>query len=111
LKKETRWSKPQIDELAVPVTTNPNGIREINVAEQSIRGTLARNAVELIEARDLVYCPACKGDRMYRMERKGIFQKSIFSRFGYFPWQCKECGIEVMLRKRNRRRGRGKKTD
>ena len=95
----------------MPVKTNLKRIREINVAEQSVRGTLAGNLVEMVETRDVVYCPACRGERMYRMERKGIFQKSIFSRFGYFPWQCKECGVEVMLRKRNRRRDRSKKTE
>ena len=93
------------------VTTNLKGILEINVAEQSIRGTLAGNLVEMVETRDVVYCPACRGDRMYRMERKGIIQKTIFSRFGFFPWQCKECGVEVMLQKRNRRRGRNKRTE
>jgi predicted RNA-binding Zn-ribbon protein involved in translation (DUF1610 family) len=95
----------------VPVKTNLKRIREINVAEQSVRGTLAGNVVEMVEKRDVVYCPACGGDRMYRLERKGIFQKKVFSQFGYFPWQCKECGVEVMLRKRNRRRGRSKEKE
>jgi predicted RNA-binding Zn-ribbon protein involved in translation (DUF1610 family) len=74
------------------------------VAEESARGALAGNVVEMGRTRDVVYCPACGGDRMYRLERKGIIQKSIYPFFGFFPWQCKECGNEVMLRKRNRRK-------
>jgi len=41
---------------------------------------------------------------MYRLERRGIFQKNVFPFFGFYPWQCKGCGAEAMLRKRNRRR-------
>jgi DNA-directed RNA polymerase subunit RPC12/RpoP len=74
------------------------------VAEESARGALAGNAVEISRSRDVVYCPSCRSDRMYRVERRGILQKSLFPFFGLFPWQCKECGAKLMLRKRNRRR-------
>lgn len=74
------------------------------VAEESARGALAENVVEMGRSSDLVYCPACGGDRMYRVERKGILQKRVFPIFGFYPWQCKECGAETQLRKRNRRR-------
>jgi predicted RNA-binding Zn-ribbon protein involved in translation (DUF1610 family) len=74
------------------------------VAEESARGALAGNVVEMGKSGDLVYCPACGGDRMYRLERKGILQKKMFPFFGFYPWQCKECGAEALLRKRKRRR-------
>jgi hypothetical protein len=46
---------------------------------------------------------------MYRRERRGILEKNLFPVFGLYPWQCKGCGAEVMLRKR--KRWHKKKTD
>lgn len=74
------------------------------MAEESARGAPLENVVEMGRSRDAVYCPACRSDRMYRLERRGIFQKNVFPFFGFYPWQCKGCGAEAMLRKRNRRR-------
>jgi predicted RNA-binding Zn-ribbon protein involved in translation (DUF1610 family) len=54
--------------------------------------------------RDLVYCPSCGSDLMYRLERSGVIQRWVNPLFGFYPWQCKACGAEVMLRKRHRRR-------
>jgi len=51
-----------------------------------------------------VYCPACGSDRVYRLERKGLVQKTVYPIFGLYPWQCKKCLAEVMLRKRHRLR-------
>lgn len=61
------------------------------------------NLVEVDRSRDLIYCPSCRSDRIYRLERRGILQKKLLPFFGFYPWQCKGCGAEVMLRKRNRR--------
>lgn len=54
--------------------------------------------------RDVVCCPTCGGDHVHRLERKGLVQRKVFPLFGFYPWHCKGCGAEVMLRKRNRRR-------
>jgi hypothetical protein len=67
------------------------------------KGALAVSLVEADRSRDKVYCPACRSDRMYRMDRRGILQKNVFPFFGLFPWQCKNCQAEAMLRKRKRR--------
>ena len=74
------------------------------MSEESARGALAAHVVEISKRKDLVYCPACGGDRMYRVERRGFLRKNVFPLVGFFPWQCKDCGNEAMLRKRNRRR-------
>jgi hypothetical protein len=46
---------------------------------------------------------------MYRRERRGILERNLFPVFGLYPWLCKGCGAEVMLRKR--KRWHKKKTD
>ena len=74
------------------------------MAEEGARGALAEEIVRAGKRRDLVYCPACGGDRVYRVERRGILQKRVYPILGFYPWQCKECGAVVMLRKRNRLR-------
>jgi transposase-like protein len=74
------------------------------VSEESARGALAKKVLEMGKREDLVYCPACGADRVYRIERRGFLRRRIYPIFGFYPWQCKECGYEVMLRKRNRKR-------
>ncbi len=71
---------------------------------ESAREAPAGNIFEVSRNRDVVYCPACRGDRVYRVERKGLIEKKVFPIFGFYPWQCKDCGTELMLRKRKRRR-------
>lgn len=72
--------------------------------ETSAQGALAGKMAGVAQKKDAVYCPACGGDRMYRVERRGILRRRVYPIFGLYPWVCKECGNEVMLRKRNRRR-------
>jgi len=79
-------------------------IQEMEVSEESARGALAGNVVEMGRKRDVVYCPVCGGDQVYRVERRGVLQKRIYPILGFYPWQCRECDAVVMLRKRNRRR-------
>lgn len=74
------------------------------MSEESARGALATNVVEMGRRKDTVYCPICGGDRMYRVARRGFLRRGVFPLVGYYPWQCKDCGNEAMLRKRNRRR-------
>ena len=74
--------------------------------ENSASGAQAGNGVEIAQKRDVVYCPSCGGDRMYRTDRRGLLRRSVFPIFGLYPWVCKGCGREAMLRKRNRRRRR-----
>ena len=74
------------------------------VSENRARGAAAGKIVEMGEQPDLVFCPRCKSDRVYRLERMGLLRREVYPIFGYYPWQCKACGHEMMLRKRNRRK-------
>ena len=76
------------------------------MSEDSARGALAGNVVEMGAKRDGFYCPDCGGDKVYRIERRGIFRRRVFPIFGFYPWVCKDCGRETLLKKRNRRRRR-----
>ncbi len=72
--------------------------------ENSASGAPAENGVEIVRKRDVVYCPNCGGDRMYRVDRRGLLRRNVFPIFGFYPWVCKGCGHDALLRKRNRRR-------
>jgi predicted RNA-binding Zn-ribbon protein involved in translation (DUF1610 family) len=76
------------------------------VNEDSAREALAGDVVATAQKRDVVYCPNCGGDKTYRIERRGLLRRSVFPIFGLYPWVCKGCGHEALLRKRNRRRRR-----
>jgi hypothetical protein len=79
-------------------------VQETAVSENSARGALGGNVFEMAAKRDVVYCPECGCDRVYRIERVGFLRRRVFPIFGLYPWVCRECGRETMLRKRNRRR-------
>ncbi|MGP8254027.1 MAG: hypothetical protein ACLQHF_18520 [Terracidiphilus sp.] len=64
----------------------------------------AVGAVQKVQEGARVYCPECGGNRIRRVERKGLMQKLIYPWFGYFPWHCRECRKYFLLRKRNRRK-------
>ena len=72
--------------------------------EASIRSALAGPLVEMTAVKQRVHCRKCGSDRVYRIERKGIIQETIYPLFGYYPWSCKICRDHVMLRKRKRAR-------
>ena len=74
------------------------------MTEESAGRAQAKKVVEMGKKGDLVYCPECGADRVYRIERRGFLRRRVYPIFGFYPWQCKECGYEVVLRKRNRKR-------
>lgn len=78
--------------------------REIQVHETSMRTALAEHHFESSAVKRRVHCQECGSDRVYRIERKGFMQKTIYPLFGYYPWRCMACRHHVMLRKRNRPR-------
>ena len=51
-----------------------------------------------------VRCTRCGSDRVFRLFREGFLRKKIYPLFGYYPWKCRICGAEMMLRKRRRAR-------
>jgi len=47
---------------------------------------------------------------MHRSHRRGFLQKSIYTLFGYYPWECFGCRKTWMFKKKfERRKTRGSK--
>lgn len=40
---------------------------------------------------------------MMRKARNGFWQKSVWPRFGFYPWECASCRVEKLLRDRGLR--------
>jgi ssDNA-binding Zn-finger/Zn-ribbon topoisomerase 1 len=55
-----------------------------------------------------VRCPECGGDRVYRVERKGILERYILPRFSRYPWNCKACKANFYSKQRGGRRKRNR---
>jgi hypothetical protein len=49
-------------------------------------------------------CKKCGANEMMRRKREGFLEKSIYPRFGYYPWVCAICKKEVLLKVRGDRR-------
>jgi ssDNA-binding Zn-finger/Zn-ribbon topoisomerase 1 len=45
----------------------------------------------------VIECPKCHYANVYRMQRKGFLQTSVYPLFGYFPWECGKCRKTYML--------------
>jgi len=59
-------------------------------------------AVSIVEehsANERVLCD-CGSDQVYRIFRKGFFSKRVYPLLGFYPWRCKQCGLRLMMRKR-----------
>jgi hypothetical protein len=48
-----------------------------------------------------VRCEYC-GNALRRLARQGFMQKEIYSRFGYYPWECPLCREPMMVRQQHR---------
>jgi hypothetical protein len=48
-------------------------------------------------------CPKCLCNRMHRLRRTGFVELKVAPFFGYFPWRCSDCKIELFLRERDKR--------
>ena len=46
------------------------------------------------------YCEHCENVALHRCSRFGFLQRVVFSRFGYYPWECGLCRREYMIRQR-----------
>lgn len=53
-----------------------------------------------------VSCPECGSPYVRRVRREGFLQTRIYSRFGYYPWECAICRKTNMLKVRGKRRHR-----
>lgn len=48
-------------------------------------------------------CPACGMEHMRRLPRVGFWQRQVFSRMGYYPWECATCREHKYFRLRGTR--------
>ncbi len=46
-------------------------------------------------------CRSCEKIELRRQGRVGFLQKSVLSRFGYYPWECGLCREITFLRQRS----------
>ena len=46
------------------------------------------------------HCPTCGTSRTIRVKRKGLLQAILWTRLGYFPWEC--CGCRKVFLDKNR---------
>jgi hypothetical protein len=76
------------------------------MAEERARRAPTANLVEKRLNPGAVCCPACRSDHVYRAGRRGLLQTRVLPMFGFYPWQCKGCGADVMIRRRGRRHRR-----
>jgi hypothetical protein len=67
-------------------------------------GNESRLAEGMSEKSAVVTCPRCFYARVNRIERKGFMEKHIYPLFGFYPWYCRECRTNILIRKRYRRR-------
>jgi hypothetical protein len=52
-------------------------------------------------------CTKCKNPKIHRIEREGFLRTTLAPIFGYYPWECSNCGKVQLLKSRgNRRRSR-----
>lgn len=56
------------------------------------------------EERTDLNCQTCGINYLRRLHRKGFLQRTIYSLFGYFPWECPVCRDPIMLKVRHKRR-------
>jgi hypothetical protein len=55
--------------------------------------------------------PICKcSAEMRRMKREGFWEEKVFSRFGFFPWECPVCRVRRRIRDRGKRISRKRTT-
>lgn len=56
------------------------------------------------ESEDLNYRVRCEycGNALRRLARQGFLQTKIYSRFGYYPWECPLCREPMMVKQQHR---------
>ena len=56
------------------------------------------------ESDDLNYRVRCEycGNALRRLARQGFMQTEIYSRFGYYPWECPLCREPMLVRQQHR---------
>jgi hypothetical protein len=65
-----------------------------------------RRTYEAAEERTDTLCPECGCKRLRRLARRGFLQRKVYSRFGYYPWECAACREPLLLKKRLQRKSK-----
>jgi DNA-directed RNA polymerase subunit RPC12/RpoP len=63
-----------------------------------------------LESEDLnsrVRCDYC-GNALRRLARQGFLQKKVFSKFGFYPWECPLCREPMLVKQQHRLKERVK---
>ena len=63
------------------------------------------------EQGEVLTCPACGALKLRRTSRKGFLQRVIYSRFGYYPWECSRCMFVQLSKNRGVRHHHRKSND
>lgn len=45
-------------------------------------------------------CPNCHQEQLARIARRGFMRQHVYSKFGFYPWECAICRREFLIRKR-----------
>ena len=77
---------------------------EKNVNGATTQQVLAAELAQNARTWERIYCGRCGSDRVYRIQRVGFLREKIFPLFGVYPWECRLCRKDVLLRKRNKLR-------
>jgi DNA-directed RNA polymerase subunit RPC12/RpoP len=77
---------------------------KIDKGAEDGRGEERESSGNSSESHDLnqrVRCEYC-GNALRRLARQGFMQKEIYSRFGYYPWECPLCREPMLVRQQHR---------
>ena len=58
------------------------------------------------ELNQKVRCDYC-GNQLRRLAREGFLQKKVYSKFGYYPWECPLCREPILVKQQHRLKKRG----
>ncbi len=47
-------------------------------------------------------CTTCGSSRTIRVKRKGLIQAFVWTRLGYFPWECTGCRNVFLIKNRGK---------
>ncbi len=68
--------------------------------EAGTDGALARELAPQGKANERVACRFCGSEQLQRLVREGYLQEWVYPLFGFYPWRCKGCASNMMLRRR-----------
>jgi DNA-directed RNA polymerase subunit RPC12/RpoP len=55
---------------------------------------------QITKAKARIRCKRCGTEKVFRLYREGFLQEKIYPLLGLYPWKCKNCGEQMLVRKR-----------